>query len=169
MNNKKMVAIGVLFLLLLLASGYFAAEKVGKKLDILDSRMSSLEASNKILIATCTAPAPVCELPPVEKAAPKKLLRDDIYKIIFDHKKELNVCYQLRTHKKEDLRRLIVSLVIKNDGTVLEVKTLNSDIKNKKIDECIISLIKGMQFPEFDGEELYKDEIYISFDSRSLI
>lgn len=168
MNNKNWFAIGAfLVLFLLLVGGYFTAQKFNSKMDLLNSRISSLEASNKMLASTCTA-TPVREPASIEKPAPKKLLRDDIYKIVFSHKKELNACYELRNNKKLDLRRMIVSLAIKNSGEVVDARTVNSDIKNKKVEECITSLIKKIQFPGFDGD-IYRDEIYISFDSRSLI
>lgn len=168
MNNKNWFAVGTfLVLFLLLLGGYYATTKFGEKMDLFNNRISALEASNKMLASTCTAPAPVREPASIEKA-PKKLLRDDIYKIVFNHKKELNACYELRKNKKADLRRMIVSLAIKNSGEVIDARTVNSDIKNKKVEDCVTSLIKGIQFPDFDGD-LYKDEIYISFDSRSLI
>ena len=169
MNNKNWFAIGTfLVLLLLLVGGYFASQKFNNKMDLLDSRLSFIEASNKMLASTCTAVTPVREPASIEKPALKKLLRDDIYKIVFSHKKELNDCYAMRLNKKADQRRMIVSLAIKSSGEVTDARTVNSDIKNKKVEECITSLIKGIQFPGFDGD-LYRDEIYISFDSRSLI
>ncbi len=171
MNNKNWIAIGTFFILiLLLVGGYFSVGKFGAKMDLLDSRLSSLEEANKTLASTCTATVvtPVREPASIEKPAPKKLLRDDIYKIVYSHKKELNECYQMRTNKKADQRRMIVSLAVKNSGEVTDARTINSDIKNTKVEECITSLIKKIQFPDFDGD-LYKDEIYISFDSRSLI
>jgi len=169
MNNRTLFAIGTfLVLALLLVGGYVVTEKFGKKIDVLSNRLSSIEESNKMLASTCTAVTPVREPASIEKPALKKLLRDDIYKLVFSYKQELNDCYQLRVNKKTDQRRMIVSLAIKSNGEVTDARTVNSDIKNKKVEECITSLIKKIQFPEFDGD-IYKDEIYISFDSRSLI
>ncbi len=137
----------------------------------LNKRLSGMEESIKSLQNICTAPTPepcpACQ-PVAEKPALKKLLRDDIYKIIFSYKDELNVCYKMRGPSKPATKRLVIALEIKNTGEVLEAKTTNSDINNKKVENCITKLIKKMRFPEFDGD-VYKDEIYISFDSRSLI
>jgi hypothetical protein len=167
MNNKNWFAIGTfLVLFLLLVGGYYATKDFTEKMDLFNSRLSALETSNKMLASTCTAP--VREPASLPAPAPKKLLRDDIYRIVFSHKKELNACYELRKNKKADLRRMIVSLAIKNSGEVVDARTVNSDIKNKKVEDCVTSMIKKIDFPTFDGD-LYKDEIYISFDSRSLI
>lgn len=174
MNNKFIMGTLVVVVLFLLG-GFMLMNNLSTKIDKqsntmnnLDTKLAALEASNKMLAVTCTAPAPVREPASVEKKEAKKLLRDNIYTVVFSHSKELNECYAKRVNKKSDQRRMIVALSIKNSGEVIDARTVNSDIKNKKVEKCIISLIKNIQFPSFDGD-VFKDEIYINFDSRSLI
>lgn len=172
MDKKKLYATLVMLLLLIIAFlTYLIHSNTTSNIDQLNKKLAGIEESIKTLQNTCTAPAPepcpACQVA-VEKPPLKKLLRDDIYKIIFSYKDELNVCYKMRGPSKPATRRLVIALTIKNTGEVLEAKTTNSDINNKKVENCITKLIKKMRFPEFDGD-LYKDEIYISFDSRSLI
>jgi len=174
MNNKAIMGTLVVVILFLLGA-FMVMYSLGAKIDrqsitmsSLDTKLAAIEASNKMLASTCTAPAPVREPASIPTKEAKKLLRDNIYTVVFSHGKELNKCYAKRLNKKSDQRRMIVSLEIKNSGEVIDANTVNSDIKNKKVEDCIISLIKSINFPTFDGD-LFKDEIYINFDSRSLI
>ena len=172
-NNNKALRWTLTLLIFLLLGSFITFNWFSNKLDkqmltikSLETKMAALNDFNKTLPTTCATPerAPAS----VDKPALKKLLRDDIYKIVFSHSKELNACYKMRLNKRSDERRMIVSLVVKNSGEVVDARTLNSDIKNRKVEECVTSLIKNIQFPQFDGD-LFKDEVYISFDSRSLI
>ena len=172
--SKKAIFGLVVVLVLFFLIGFMFMSGLTKKMDHqstvisqLQTKIDSLDAVSKQLMSTCNNP-PVVAQPVAPAPAPKKLLRDDVYKIVFSHNKELNDCYKMRLHKASDERRMVVSLVINNDGTVVDAKTLNSDIKNQKVEKCITSLIKNIKFPDFEGDQ-FRDEIYISFDSRSLI
>jgi hypothetical protein len=176
MKSNNLLMFTVVFILLVsLLAGYFLAIDFGSKLDNLDGKISAIEESNKVLGEICKAPecpppvqCPPCEPKLVQQKTPKKLLRGDIYKIVFGYKNELNICYAKRKYKRRATRRIIISLAIRNTGEVIEANTVNSDVNNKNVEDCITSLIKRIRFPEFDGD-IYRDEIYISFDSRSLI
>jgi hypothetical protein len=172
-NNKIVLSLLVLILLgSFIAMSWFSGKLDRQMLTInnLENKIAALDTFNKSLATTCSAANHVPDREPasIPKATPKKMLRGDIYKIVFSHNKELNACYSMRENKKSDQRRMIVSVVIKNNGDVLEARTLNSDINNKKVEDCVSSLIQHIRFPEFDGDT-YRDEIYISFDSRSLV
>lgn len=172
MDRKKLYATLVMILLLaILFLVYLIHSNAVLNIESLNKKLANVEESIKALQSTCTAPTPepcpACQVA-VEKPVLKKLLRDDIYKIVFSYKDELNICYKMRGPSKAATKRLVISLAIKNTGEVLDAKTIESDINNKKVEACITKLVKKMRFPEFDGD-VYKDEIYISFDSRSLI
>jgi len=116
------------------------------------------------LLVACKQPTVAAA--PEQKIEPKKLLRDDIYKIVVSHQEALNDCYAKQKNAKS--RRMRIALEIQNNGMVTETKIIESDIKNKEISECVTSVIKAIQFPSFDGESV-TDEVYLTFDSGSLI
>jgi len=159
MKKENVIISFLVIIILILAFGIAMLYESNKRSEKFFADSQKLLAD---VVATCKQPAAI----PVPVKAEKKLLRDDIYRIVFSHQVELNNFYSKQKDAKTN--RMRIALEIQNTGTVTDVKVVESDIKNKNASECVTSVIKSIQFPTFDGESV-TDEVYLTFDSRSLI
>jgi outer membrane biosynthesis protein TonB len=58
--------------------------------------------------------------------------------------------------------KLVVALVIDINGRVRNVKMISSELKNNKVEQCIIDIIKKLTFPVKQGN-LMKTKAHVSF------
>jgi len=89
------------------------------------------------------------EIAAVEKA-PIILDKDDILPVLKNRYSSVRACYETQLQTQQDLKgRLLVTFDIKADGKVKNAKAdKTSTMKNKKVVDCTLKIIKSLRFPK---------------------
>ena len=95
------------------------------------------------------APLPVNE---AKNAATGTLPKDEIKKVVFEHRENVMKCYESRLATTPQLAgKLIVQFIIGPTGDVSSVTTTEDTLKSGPVETCIHAHVRTWRFPKPTG------------------
>ncbi|MEZ4703803.1 MAG: AgmX/PglI C-terminal domain-containing protein [Bdellovibrionota bacterium] len=81
------------------------------------------------------------------------LTREEILKIISEHKGRIQLCYEREAQKNPSLAgKVSVNFVVGSSGSVASASVRESSLANAMAEDCVIRAIRRIPFPESGGE-----------------
>lgn len=69
--------------------------------------------------------------------------QDDVQTVVLAHNKTIQYCYEKELKRNPSLKgKVVVRFIITPDGSVENVELVSSNIKNRRVEQCIISKIR---------------------------
>jgi TonB family protein len=79
---------------------------------------------------------------------------EEIALVITSHNDAIEHCYKIESNINPNLKgEALVAFTISHNGRVKELRMVKSTLRNKKVENCIISRIKGWRFQPLDIKE----------------
>jgi hypothetical protein len=103
------------------------------------------------------APAPIATTPRDDSASmvPPETM-DEIQRVLDRKRQSMSRCLALAVDNRELPRnakgKVTVDLVIAPGGKATEVKIVRATIESKSLDDCVVSRVREIQFPEVPRE-----------------
>ncbi len=86
-----------------------------------------------------------------EAPLPKKLTNEQVLGVLRDHKESIGEC---RRRGRPRTGKMIVSMVIKQDGTASKVTIAPPELEDSAIGQCVLLEVEVWRFPRFTGEPI---------------
>ena len=91
-----------------------------------------------------------------------------VQKFVSAHRAELRACYEIELAKTKDLLgKVTLMWIINKDGLVSTAVIKESTLNNKRMEDCLINMVKLWHFPPLKNGGLTRVEYPISFTSES--
>ena len=91
-----------------------------------------------------------------------------VQKFVAAHKSELRACYETELAKTKDLLgKVTLMWIINKDGVVSTAVIKESTLNNKRMEDCLINMVKLWHFPRLENGGLTRVEYPMSFTSES--
>ena len=80
------------------------------------------------------------------------LSREEIQRVIRRHLSQIKFCYERELQKEPNLQgKIVASWTIGGNGLVRSAKGTQNTMGNKKVESCVVRIIKRMRFPRPRG------------------
>ena len=100
------------------------------------------------LLLLATAGALAGPLPAAARGGRKYLAREPIQRVIRERLDDVRGCYQAALARDPEARgRIVVRMLIEQDGRVVEASLLTSQIPDPEFERCVVAAVRTWVFP----------------------